>query len=95
MLTGVFAGSDVQTLAAQADYSLFLWLRIGTGFGSAWLATIWWSVASQRLSVSVCGLLIFALLYSFAWYGQWPSPAQFAACVLFTLGILVSIKAHA
>ena len=94
------AGSDVQTLAAQDDYSLFLWLCIGTGFGSAWLATIWWNVASQRLSASLCGQLIvsetiFALLYSFAWYGQWPSLAQSAACVLFTLGILVSIKAHA
>lgn len=94
------AGSDVQTLAAQDDYSLFLWLCIGTGFGSAWLATIWWNVASQRLSASLCGQLIvsetiFALLYSFAWDGQWPSLAQSAACVLFTLGILVSIKAHA
>jgi hypothetical protein len=38
---------------------------------------------------------LFALLYSFAWDGQWPSLAQSAACVLFTLGILVSIKAHA
>lgn len=94
------AGSDVQTLAAQDDRSLFLWLCIGTGFGSAWLATIWWNVASQRLSASLCGQLIvsetiFALLYSFAWDGQWPSLAQSAACVLFTLGILVSIKAHA
>lgn len=96
----LIAGSDVQTLAAQDDRSLFLWLCIGTGFGSAWLATIWWNVASQRLSASLCGQLIvsetiFALLYSFAWDGQWPSLAQSAACVLFTLGILVSIKAHA
>jgi hypothetical protein len=48
----------------------------------------------------LCGQLIvsetiFALLYSFARNGQWPSFAQFAACVLFTLGIPVSIKAHA
>lgn len=93
------AGSDMQTLAAQDDHSLFLMLCVGTGFGSAWLATIWWNVASQRLSASLCGQLIvsetiFALLYSFAWDGQWPSLAQSAACVLFALGILVSIKAH-
>jgi drug/metabolite transporter (DMT)-like permease len=93
-------GSDVQTLAAEEDYHLFLWLCVGTGFGAAWLATIWWNVASQRLSASLCGQLIvsetlFALLYSIAWDGQWPSFAQSAACVLFTLGILVSIKAHA
>jgi drug/metabolite transporter (DMT)-like permease len=56
-------------------------------------------VASQRLPASLCGQLIvsetlFALLYSFAWDGRWPQPAQLAACVLFTLGILASIKAH-
>lgn len=100
LLMWLGAGSDVQALAAQDDYSLYLWLCVGTGFGSAWLATMWWSVASQRLSASLCGQLIvsetiFALLYSFAWDGQWPSLAQSAACVLFTLGILVSIKAHA
>jgi len=94
------AGSDVQTLSLQPDLGLFALLCLGTGFGSAWLATILWNMASQRLSASLCGQLIvsetvFALLYSFAWDGQWPSPAQFAACALFILGILASIKAHA
>jgi hypothetical protein len=37
---------------------------------------------------------LFALAYSFAWDGRWPGPAQGAACVLFTLGILASIRAH-
>ena len=37
---------------------------------------------------------VFALIYSFAWDGRWPSGAQLTACVLFTLGILFSIKAH-
>jgi hypothetical protein len=37
---------------------------------------------------------IFALLYSFAWDGYWPTGVQLAACVLFTLGILASIRAH-
>ncbi len=78
---------------------MFLALALGTGFGSAWLATILWNVASRRLSASLCGQLIvsetlFALFYSFAWDGQWPSASQLAACVLFTLGILASIKAH-
>ena len=94
------AGSGVPALAAQPDLGLFALLCLGTGFGSAWLATILWNMASQRLSASLCGQLIvsetvFALLYSFAWDGQWPSPAQSAACVLFILGILASIKAHA
>ena len=103
-LTGLLlwwvVGSDVPALAAQPDLGLFALLCLGTGFGSAWLATILWNMASQRLSASLCGQLIvsetvFALLYSFAWDGQWPSLPQSAACALFILGILASIKAHA
>jgi drug/metabolite transporter (DMT)-like permease len=93
------AGSEAKVLVARPEWALFATICIATGFGSAWLATILWNVASQRLSASLCGQLIvsetlFALLYSFAWDGRWPSPAQAAACVLFTLGILASIKAH-
>ncbi|MCJ0763931.1 DMT family transporter [Variovorax terrae] len=93
------AGSGLKTLEVQADGSLFAILSIATGFGSSWLATILWNLASQRLSASLCGQLIvsetlFALLYSFAWDGRWPTWAQWLACGLFTLGILASIKAH-
>ena len=93
------AGSAVGELASREGAALFVLLCIGTGFGSAWLATILWNVASQRLSASLCGQLIvsetlFALFYSFAWDGRWPSVAQAAACALFTMGILASIKAH-
>jgi drug/metabolite transporter (DMT)-like permease len=98
LLWGV-AGSDAQQLAAREGRGLFALLCVATGFGSAWLATILWNIASRRLSASLCGQLIvsetlFALAYSFAWDGRWPTPAQAAACVLFTLGILASIKAH-
>jgi drug/metabolite transporter (DMT)-like permease len=99
LLLWTLAGSDLATLRAQPDAPLFLALALGTGFGSAWLATILWNVASRRLSASLCGQLIvsetlFALAYSFAWDGRWPSAWQAAAVVLFTLGILASIKAH-
>ena len=54
---------------------------------------------SQRLSASLCGQMIvgetvFALAYSYAWDAQWPGALQWAACVLFILGILASIRAH-
>jgi drug/metabolite transporter (DMT)-like permease len=93
------AGSDARTLVAQDDSAAFVLLCMATGFGSAWLATILWTIASQKLSASLCGQLIvsetmFALLYSFVWDGHWPTPAQLAACVLFTGGILASIRAH-
>lgn len=99
LLLWALAGSPLPQLLAQPDRRMFLSLALGTGFGSAWLATILWNVASRRLSASLCGQLIFsetlfALFYSFAWDGQWPSASQLAACVLFTLGILASIKAH-
>lgn len=99
LLLWLVAGSDPSTLRAQDDGTRFAVLAIATGVGSAWLATILWNVASRRLPASLCGQLIvsetlFALAYSFAWDGRWPTAAQAAAVVLFTLGILASIKAH-
>ncbi len=99
LLLWAVAGSPVAEMASRGGRGLFVLLCVGTGFGSAWLATILWNVASQRLSASLCGQLIvsetlFALVYSFAWDGRWPAPAQAAACALFTMGILASIKAH-
>lgn len=93
------AGSGLQAVAARDDSMRFVLLCVVAGFGSTWLATILWNVASQRLSASLCGQLIvsetlFALLYSFAWDGRWPTPGQLGACVLFTCGVLASIKAH-
>ena len=93
------AGSDANVLLAQQNRVQAALVCIATGVGSAWLATILWNIASQRLSASLCGQLIvsetlFALLYSFFWDGQWPTPLQALACVLFVMGILASIKAH-
>jgi drug/metabolite transporter (DMT)-like permease len=98
LLWGV-AGSDVATLRSQPQPGMFVLLCAATGFGSAWLATILWNMASRRLPASLCGQLIvsetlFALAYSFAWDDRWPSAAQGGAVLLFTLGILASIKAH-
>ena len=93
------AGSDANVLLAQQNRVQAALVCIATGVGSAWLATIFWNIASQRLSASLCGQLIvsetlFALLYSFVWDGQWPTLLQALACVLFVAGILASIKAH-
>jgi drug/metabolite transporter (DMT)-like permease len=95
----LIAGSDVNVLLAQPQIGLAAMLCIATGIGSAWLATILWNMASQRLSASLCGQLIvsetlFALVYSFIWDQQWPSLMQGLACVLFAAGILASIRAH-
>jgi drug/metabolite transporter (DMT)-like permease len=99
LLMWLAAGSAMQAVAARDDSMRFGLLCAVAGFGSTWLATVLWNVASQRLSASLCGQLIvsetlFALLYSFAWDGHWPTPLQFGACVLFTFGILASIRAH-
>ena len=93
------AGSDINVLLAQSNHARAAFICIATGIGSAWLATILWNIASQRLSASLCGQLIvsetlFALFYSFAWDGQWPSLLQTMACGLFIAGILASIRAH-
>jgi drug/metabolite transporter (DMT)-like permease len=93
------AGTDAKVLLVQANIAQAAILSVATGIGSAWLATILWNIASQRLSASLCGQMIvsetiFALVYSFIWDGHWPSAVQLAACVLFIAGILASIRAH-
>ncbi len=93
------AGSGVNVLLAYENWAQAALICIATGVGSAWLATILWNIASQRLSASLCGQLIvsetlFALFYSFVWDGQWPTLLQALACALFTLGIFASIRAH-
>ena len=93
------AGSEPKVLLAHTDIALAAILSVATGIGAAWVATILWNIASQRLPPSLCGQLIvsetiFALVYSFLWDGQWPSAVQFAAAALFVAGILASIRAH-
>ena len=99
VLMWLAGGSSASTLLARPDFFSFALLCVAAGFGSTWLATILWNLASQRLSASLCGQLvvsetIFALLYSFLWDAHWPTAPQFIACLLFTLGIVASIRAH-
>ena len=99
LLLWLATGTDTEVLVGQPGVALDAMLCIATGIGSAWLATILWNIASQRLSASLCGQLIvsetlFALLYSFVWDGQWPSLLQALAGVLFVAGIFASIRAH-
>ena len=93
------AGTDLATLVARPGFGTFVLVCAVTGIGAAWVASVLWNMASRRLSASLAGQLIvsetvFGLLYSFAWDGAWPAALQWAACVLFVLGILASIKAH-
>ena len=99
LLLWLVAGSEVNVLLAHKDSAQAAMICVATGIGSAWLATILWNIASQRLSASLCGQLIvsetiFALLLSFLWDGQWPSLVQASAVGLFVVGILASIRAH-
>ena len=98
-LLWLVAGSEPKVLLALEQPAQAAIICIVTGVGSAWAASILWNMASQRLSVSLCGQLIvsetlFALLYSFLWDGAWPGALQLLAAILFTLGILASIRAH-
>ncbi len=93
------AGTDLATLVARPGFGTFVLVCVVTGIGAAWIASVLWNMASRRLSASLAGQLIvsetvFGLVYSFAWDGTWPVPVQWAACALFVLGILASIKAH-
>jgi len=99
LLLWLFAGSESKVLLAQEDIGLTAIACIATGIGSGWAASILWNMASRRLSVSLAGQLIvsetlFGLLYAFVWDAGWPTPAQWLAAGLFTLGIIASIRAH-
>lgn len=99
LLLWLLAGSSSNELLALDNKALLATVCIATGIGSAWAASILWNLASQRLSVSLCGQLIvsetlFALFYSFLWDGAWPATSQWLAAVLFTSGIMASIRAH-
>jgi drug/metabolite transporter (DMT)-like permease len=99
LLLWLIAGSEPKVLSALDNKALIATVCIATGIGSAWAASILWNMASQRLSVSLCGQLIvsetlFGLLYSFVWDGARPGTQQWLAAGLFTLGILASIRAH-
>ena len=100
LILWIAAGSEAKVLLALDNRVYLATILIVSGAGSAWVATILWNIASQRLSASLCGQLIvsetvFALVYSYGWDGQWPTTLQVTACVLFILGILASIQAHA
>jgi len=99
LLLWLLMGSETKVLLALDGIALTAIACIVTGVGAGWAASILWNLASQKLSVSLCGQLIvsetlFGLLYSFAWDGIWPLPSQWLAALLFTLGILASIQAH-
>lgn len=93
------AGSDVGSLVARPGFGVFVGVCVITGIGAAWVASVFWNMASRRLSASLAGQLIvsetvFGLTYSFLWDGRWPQPVQLLACALFVTGILASIRAH-
>lgn len=93
------AGSPWEEMRSREGFGLFMTLCVVTGFGAAWLATVLWNAASRRLSASLCGQLIvsetlFALLYAFLLEGRWPTTLQAVAALVFTLGILASIRAQ-
>ena len=92
-------GTAWDDVVSRPGFGGFVFVCVFTGIGSAWIASVMWNVASRRLSTSLAGQLVvsetvFALIYAFAWSGDWPAAAQLIACVLFVAGILASIRAH-
>lgn len=99
LLLWLALGTPWSQLVVLPDFGRSLAVCVFTGVGSAWLASVLWTMASRRLSASLCGQLIvsetlFALIYSFVWDGQWPKLLQWLAAVLFVLGIVASVRAH-
>lgn len=92
-------GTDWASLSEREGFGAFVLVCAVTGIGSAWVAAVLWNMASRRLSPSLAGQLIvsetvFGLVYAFLWEAAWPAALQLAACALFLLGIVASIRAH-
>lgn len=92
-------GTPLPDLMQKPGFALFMLVCTATGIGAAWVASVAWNVASRRLSPSLAGQLIvsetvFGVMYAYMWDGRWPSLTEWAACTLFVLGILASIRAH-
>ena len=99
LLLWLALGTPWAELVALPGFVSGLMVCVLTGVGSAWLASLLWTMASRRLSASLCGQLIvsetlFALVYSFVWDATWPLAVQWVAAVLFVLGIVASVRAH-
>lgn len=99
LVLGLGWGTGWAELTGRPGFGRFVFVCVFTGIGSAWIASVMWNIASRRLSTSLAGQLVvsetvFALIYAFAWSGDWPAATQLLACVLFVAGILASIKAH-
>jgi drug/metabolite transporter (DMT)-like permease len=67
------------------------------GFVSSWLATWAWSIASQRLPVSLTGQLIvsetlFALLYGFIYEQRWPTTPEWLGSTFLIAGVILAIR---
>ena len=95
----LWAGSPLQSMVERPGFGMYVAVCVITGIGAAWIASIFWNMASRRLSASLAGQLIvsetvFGLLYGFLWNAHWPAAMQWLACALFLAGILASIKAH-
>lgn len=92
-------GTEWSELVARPGFGAFVLVCVFTGIGSAWIASVLWNVACRRLSTSLAGQLVvsetvFALIYAFAWLGDWPETTQLVACAMFLLGVVASIRAH-
>ncbi len=99
LLLWAVMGTPASVLVDHADMVRAVTVCVATGVGSAWIATVLWNYASRRLSASLCGQLIvsetlFALVYAFLVYGDWPQPLQWLASAVFVLGMVASIRAH-
>lgn len=99
LLLWAATGTPLNDMLAHIDIARAATVCIATGVGSAWVATVLWNFASRRLSASLCGQLIvsetlFALVYAFLVYGNWPGLLQWLASGIFVLGMVASIRAH-
>ncbi|MCA0400513.1 MAG: DMT family transporter [Proteobacteria bacterium] len=86
---------DLPLFSALAG-PLWFWALV-TGAVSSWLATYFWVIASNRLSVALSAQLIvsetiFGLVYGFFLEARWPQSYEWLGSLLLFAGVLAGIR---
>jgi drug/metabolite transporter (DMT)-like permease len=97
-LIGIFM-VDIPALFRHQHFGAFLVWSAIIGCGSSWAANVLWNICSKNCPATISGPLVvaettFALLYTFLFQGRLPTTFEAAAILLFSLGVLLAIRAE-
>lgn len=97
-ILGVFL-VDIPALFQHAHFGAFVFWSAVIGCGSSWAANVLWNICSSHCPATISGPLVvaettFGVIYTFMFQSRWPEAHEFAALVLFGIGVYLAIRAE-